>query len=162
PIKTGKLLLDSTPSGAQIFLDDKAMLLDNGDPARTPSDLTSLQYGTSYKIKLVKEGHDEHEQVILMGDATNNTTIKPRLKAKPRKTLARVEGLSAREARVYFSGQDVGLGPGPFEKVFEAHESASVTAKLEGNQCTADPSRVRVIPDGVVDVTVRCQAGRAK
>jgi hypothetical protein len=162
PIKTGKLLLDSIPSGAQIFLDDRPMLLDNGDPARTPSDLTSLQYGTSYKIRLVKEGHDEHEQVILMGDATNNTTIKPRLKAKPGKIVARVAGTNARDVRVYFSGQDVGLGPGPIEKVLDAHENVIVTAKLQGNVCTTEPSRVRIVPDGSVEVTVRCEPGRAK
>jgi serine/threonine-protein kinase len=158
PVRTGKLLLDSQPSGAVIFLDDKPMTLDNGEQARTPSDLTSLQYGVSYKIRLVKEGHDSHEQTIVMGDDTNGHTVKPKLKAKPGKLIAEVAGQSATEAHVFFNGKEAGKGP-LIEERLEANEVVLVTAKAPGTTCVADPSRPRIPPDGVARTTIRCEAG---
>jgi eukaryotic-like serine/threonine-protein kinase len=160
-LKTGKLLLDSSPTGAQIYLDDKPMMLDSGEHARTPSDLTSLQYGTTYKIRLVKEGHEPFEQVIVMGDATNGATVKPTLKAMPGKIVAEVAGTNANAVRVYFSGEDVGVGPTITQTRPANGQTIIVTSKLAGHQCTADPPRVRIVPDGTVKVTIRCEPGRA-
>src|SRR5215467_4283738 len=86
-MKTGKLILDSIPAGATIELDGRPLFLDNGEPARTPSDLTSLQYGTFYRITLRKEGYAPFDQVTRIGEATNNMTINPRLEPLQRSSV---------------------------------------------------------------------------
>lgn len=161
PPKTGKLLLDSMPTGAVIYLDGRPMQLDNGENAKTPSDLTSLQYGTTYKIRLVKEGHDIFEQEVHMDSPTDGQTIRPALKPRPGRIVADVTGPNARDVRVFFSNEDVGLGP-TITKEMKAHDNVVVTAKLPGFTCTADPQRIRVAPDQTVRATIRCEQGEAR
>jgi serine/threonine-protein kinase len=161
PPKTGKLLLDSMPTGAVIYLDGRPMQLDNGENAKTPSDLTSLQYGTTYKIRLVKEGHDTFDQDVHMDETTDGKTIRPSLKARPGRLVADVTGPNARDVRVFFSNEDVGLGP-QITQEMKAHDNVVITAKLPGHTCTADPQRVRVLPDQTVRSTIRCEAGEAR
>jgi serine/threonine protein kinase len=160
PPKTGKLVLDSSPTGAAIYLDGKPMMLDNGDHARTPSDLTSLQYGTTYNIRLVKEGHDLFEQSILMDATTDTKTIRPKLKPRPGKLIVEVTGPNARDVRIFLGNDDVGLGP-TITKELDAFENVIITAKLTGMTCSAEPPRVRISPDATQRSTVRCEVARA-
>ncbi|MCK6551601.1 protein kinase [Myxococcota bacterium] len=160
PPKTGKLVLDSSPTGAAIYLDGKPMMLDNGDHARTPSDLTSLQYGTTYNIRLVKEGHDLFEQSIVMDATTDGKTIRPKLKPRPGKLIVEVTGPNARDVRVFLGNEDVGLGP-MITKELDAFENVVISAKLTGMACTAEPPRVRISPDATQRSTVRCEVARA-
>jgi hypothetical protein len=156
PVKTGKLLLDSQPPGAAIFLDDRPMMLDTGDQARTPSDLTSLQYGVTYRIRLVVDGYEPFLQDVKI--STDNSTVRPRLIAKPGKLVAEVAGPHARDVRIFFNNTDVGPGP-KVEKQFDANEVVFVQAKIPGLTCVADPSRLRIGPGKTIPTTIRCEAG---
>jgi hypothetical protein len=94
-----------------------------------------------------------------MDSTTDGNTIRPTLKARPGRILADVTGPSARDVRVFFSDEDVGLGPS-ITKEMKAHESVVVTAKLAEHTCRAEPQRIRVLPDQTVRTTIRCEAGR--
>jgi serine/threonine protein kinase len=67
PHDDGRVFVDSRPSGAAIWLDGKPMTFDNGEQARTPSDLTGLARGVGYMIRLEKEGYAPEERGFVLG-----------------------------------------------------------------------------------------------
>src|SRR5205823_5391749 len=111
---------------------------DNGDHARTPSDLTALQYGQAYRIRLSKEGFEPVEQFIVMGSTTDNSTLKPKLRPLPGKIVVEVPGENGRDVRIFFDGLDQGLGP-KIEKVIDGEELVLVTATFRDLFCTTEP-----------------------
>lgn len=168
PAKTGRLTLDSLPQEANIFLDDKPVMSDKAEQAKTPSDLTLLQYGTTYRFRLEKDGYEPLEQPVTMDDTKNGKTLTPRLMPKPGKLAASVTGDRSAEVVVYFNGEEVGSGP-EVTKVFPAYEPVVIDAKLPGMRCSASegeqkpralPARVNIPRDGVVRTTIRCERGR--
>ncbi len=156
PQQTGSLTLESVPVGATIYLDGKPMRLPNGENAKTPSDLHSLQYGVTYRIRLSKEGYKPYEETIEMGEPTDNKTVRPELEAFPGKLIANVTGDDRTNVRVMFNGKDMGLGP-RIEKQLPGHEDVLVSAELPRHTCSADPVRVTVKPNETVETTIRCR-----
>ena len=146
PRPTGSVSLESVPQGAVIYLDDKAMQVSAaGDLAKTPSDLTSLQYGTKYKIRLQKDGYKAFETEFEMGESTDKSTIRPTLEPFPGTLIAEVVGQRRQEVRVFFDNQDVGLGP-RVEKELPGNATVLVRGVLSGMECEAAPARVRLAP----------------
>ncbi|MEQ8276320.1 MAG: serine/threonine-protein kinase [Deltaproteobacteria bacterium] len=156
PQQTGSLTLESVPVGATIYLDGKPMRLPNGENAKTPSDLHSLQYGVTYRIRLSKEGYKPYEETIEMGEPTDSKTVRPELEAFPGKLIANVTGDDRTNVRVMFNGKDMGLGP-RIEKQLPGHEDVLISAELPRHTCSADPVRVTVKPNETVETTIRCR-----
>jgi serine/threonine-protein kinase len=157
PKKTGSLTLESVPNGAVIYLDGKTMTLSNGESAKTPSDLHSLQYGTTYGIKLTKDGYSTFETAVVMGDDTDGKTIRPTLEAFPGKLVVEVTGEASRDARIFLDGEDVGLGP-RLDQQIPGNKSVLVTAKVPGWKCTSQ--RVRIEPNQTKLAQIQCSKER--
>jgi tRNA A-37 threonylcarbamoyl transferase component Bud32 len=155
PRKTGSLTLKSVPQGAVIYLDGKPMTLADGTNAKTPSDLHSLQYGTEYAIKLVKPGYRPFETKVVMGEQTDNQTIRPDLTAFPGWLIAEVQGEGKDEVQILFNNEEVGQGP-MVKKEVEGNTDVVVKGKLAGKVCTANPPRVRVEPNVTLTTTLKC------
>ncbi len=158
PVRTGKLTLKSIPKGAIIYLDGQAMKVgDKGEFARTPSDLSNLQFGQRYQIRLLKEGYEPFEKIVVLDESTRETmTLSPTLTARPGDLIAEVEGPNARDVRVYFDGEDVGLGP-RIKRERPGFERVRVRAELAGMVCTADPREPMVKPNQKVYTQVSCK-----
>lgn len=155
PRKTGSLTLKSVPQGAVIYLDGKPMTLADGSNAKTPSDLHSLQYGTEYAIRLVKPGYRPFETKVIMGEQTDNQTIRPDLAAFPGWLIAEVQGDDKEQVQLTFNGEEIGAGP-MVKKEIEGNTDVVVRGKLAGKVCTANPARVRVEPNVTLTTTVKC------
>jgi hypothetical protein len=143
------------PQGAVIYLDGKPMTLADGTNAKTPSDLHSLQYGTEYAIKLVKPGYRPFETKVVMGEQTDNQTIRPDLTAFPGWLIAEVQGEGKDEVQILFNNEEVGQGP-MVKKEVEGNTDVVVKGKLAGKVCTANPPRVRVEPNVTLTTTLKC------
>ena len=156
PTKTGKLTLKSSPKGAVIYLDGQPMHVRDGELARTPSDLSVLQYGQRYQIRLVKEGYEPFETVVVLSDENEDVrTLAPTLKARPGWIIAEVRGAQARDVRVYFDSEDVGLGPRVRLKR-PGFANVRVRAELAGMVCTANPSEPTIRPDQTIYTQITC------
>ena len=161
-LQTGKLTLKSTPKGAAIYLDGQPMYIREGEIARTPSDLSVLQYGRSYRIRLVKEGFEPFETAIVLNENDPNPpTVAPNLTALPGWLIAEVRGPHARDVRVYFDGEDVGLGP-RIRRRQTGHRTVRVKAELAGMICRADPPEPDVRPNRTVYTAITCVPPRAR
>ena len=156
PAPTGKLTLKSNPKGAVIYLDGRPMQLREGELARTPSDLSMLQFGQRYHIRLVKDGYEAFETAVVLDESeTEIKTIAPTLAARPGWLIAEVRGDDARDVRVYVDGEDVGLGP-RIKLKRPGHRAVRVKAEIPGQVCTADPSEPVVRPNETVYTQVTC------
>ncbi len=162
PVPTGKLTLKSNPRGAIIYLDGQPMHVRAGELARTPSDLSVLQYGQRYHIRLVKEGYEPFETaVVLSEDNEAVRTLSPTLKARPGWVVAEVRdgGHHARDVRIYFDGEDVGLGPRVRVKQ-PGFRRIRVKAALAAMVCSAEPAEPMVRPDQTVYTQITCEKTR--
>ncbi len=154
PRKTGSLTLESVPNGAVIHLDGKPMALTNGENAKTPSDLHSLQYGIAYAIKLTKPGYETYETTITMGDDTDGRTIRPTLNAFPGKLVVEVEGDNRRDVRIFIDGEDAGLGP-RVDRQIAGNKSILIAGQLAGHTCNSE--RVRIAPNETKLASISCR-----
>src|SRR5688572_14334091 len=159
PRKTGSLTLESVPNGAIIHLDGKPMALPNGENAKTPSDLHSLQYGIAYAIKLTKEGYETYETTITMGEDNDGKTIRPTLSAFPGKLVVEVDGENRRDVRIFIDNEDTGLGP-RVERQIAGNKFVVVEGKLSGHSC--DSERVRIAPNETKIATISCKKAKER
>ncbi len=155
PRPTGSLTLESVPEGAAIHIDGKEMSAGDG-PATTPSDIHTLQYGTTYRLKLVKEGYKPFETAVTMSQATDKQVLRPELEAFPGTLVAEVRGQERAEVRVFFDEEDVGLGP-RVSRTRPGFTDVTVKARLAGSACSADPPRVRIEPNQTRTVSIDCR-----
>jgi serine/threonine protein kinase len=154
PAKVGQLAVDSVPTGAVISVNEANVKLEDGSPARTPiSQLTNLQYGTSYRIKLEKEGYETWSETIVMGPETDNRPLRPTLTAIPGRIVAEVTGPEARDVVVLFNDAKVGMGTVTMRM---PPGTLRVTAELPKHDCRAEPAEVAVPPGGSTRTTIRC------
>jgi|GEM_PF-3372502 len=161
PNKTGSLTLKSVPQGATIYLDGNPMALGDGTMAKTPSDLHTLQYGTEYKIELRKEGYRPYGTTVLMGAKTDSKTIRPELTAFPGFLIAEVQGQDKANVRVFFNGNDEGLGP-LVKKQIPGNTDVVVKARLPNMVCSASPARIRVEPNVTKTTSIKCSKPKAR
>jgi hypothetical protein len=154
PAKVGQLAVDSVPTGAVISVNEANVKLEDGSPARTPiSQLTNLQYGTSYRIKLEKEGYETWSETIVMGPETDNRPLRPTLTAIPGRIVAEVTGPEARDVVVLFNDAKVGMGTVTMRM---PPGTLRITAELPKHDCRAEPAEVNVPPGGSTRTTIRC------
>ncbi len=154
PIKVGQLAVDSVPPGAVISVNGANVKLEDGNPARTPiSQLTNLQYGTQYVIKLEKEGYEAYTETIVMGADSDNRQLRPALVAIPGRIVAEVTGPDARDVAVFFNDQRAGLGT--IEKRLPPG-TVKITAELPKHDCKATPEEVSIPAGGATRTTIRC------
>jgi serine/threonine-protein kinase len=154
PRKTGSLTLESVPNGAVIHLDGKPMALPNGENAKTPSDLHSLQYGMAYAIKLTKPGYETYETTITMGEESDGKTIRPTLNAFPGKLVVEVDGENRRDVRIFIDNEDAGLGP-RVDRQIAGNKFVVVEGRLPGHAC--DSERVRIAPNETKIASIACK-----
>ncbi|MBI2377307.1 MAG: PEGA domain-containing protein [Deltaproteobacteria bacterium] len=154
--QVGKIEIDSTPPGALILVDGKRVPLENGEWARTPIEqLTNLQYGKTYTIRLEKDGYKPVEQQVDMGDAWNGKPLRIVLTAIPGNLIISVAGDSSSSVKVLVNGIEQGYGPGPLRREFEPGPK-KVEGVLDGYRCVSDPAAVAVEASRDVTVTLRC------
>ena len=159
PILTGALTLESSPSGAAIYLDGAPMKLPDDTPALTPSDLKCLQYGRTYVVTLRMEGYRTSTFDVTMGDEEDGKSHHPTLQPFPGRLVTEVRGLRAEEVRIRYDGVDVGFGPRVQHEV-QGNTTVLVEATLEGRVCRANPARVRVLPNRTQTTEVTCAKPR--
>lgn len=159
PRQTGSFALNSIPSGATILLDGTAMRAKSGQKATTPSNLHALQYGVPYRFRLVKTGYRPYETTVVMNAQVDGSTITPELEAFPGRLLVEVRGERKGDTRVYFDGEDAGLGP-RIVRSFPGARSVLVEANLNGKPCRASPPRVTIVPNETKTIEVRCSRFR--
>jgi eukaryotic-like serine/threonine-protein kinase len=156
PLQTGTIVLDSEPSGATIYVNNRTVAIEDGQVAKTPVDqLTNLVFGERYEIRLVKEGYEPWSDSIVMDETSNGRAIKATLKAIPGKLVVEVGGAIASDVRILLDGREQGRGP-VVERELPAG-SVHITADLEGYTCTATPEDAEIPPGGAVRATVRCR-----
>lgn len=157
PTKVGLLAVDSVPPGAIISVNGAPVKLEDGNPARTPiSQLTNLQYGTQYTIKLEKEGYEPYAETITMGPENDNRQLRPTLKAIAGRIVAEVTGPDARDVAVFFNDQRVGMGTVELRR---EPGTVKVTAELPKHDCKAVPEEVMIPAGGATRTTIRCTPG---
>ena len=154
--RTGKLTLKSNPKGAVIYLDGQPMQIREGELARTPSDLSVLQFGQRYHIRLVKEGYEPFETVVVLSeDQAEIKTLNPTLTALPGWIDGRSAGPRSRATCGSISTvKDVGQGPRIRLQRAGSPVGSGFKAELPGKVCKADPADadgapkpVRIHPD---------------
>ena len=152
--KTGSVTLESIPNGATIFLDGKPMALPNGENAKTPSDLHSLQYGSSYHIKLRMEGYEVFQTTVEMGEKEDGKTIRPTLNAFKGTLVVEVDGDRRRDIQVLVDDKEQGLGP-RVELDLPGHKSVRVSGRLSGYRCEEEV--VRIEPSRTTNTKIGCK-----
>ncbi len=153
PRKTGVLTLESVPQGATITLDGTIMKMGSGEAAKTPSDLTSLTYGNTYKIRLERPGYKPYEDAIVMDEARDGKTIRANLEPFPGKLRVEVAGGKATEIKVLVDEQEVGYGP-RVER--EVRGNSTVVIKGVHPTLTCETSRMLVPPNETRTVALAC------
>ena len=155
PPKTGAITLESSPSGAAIFLDGHIMKLADGSPARTPSDLKGLNYRQNYNIQLRIDGYRTQSLDILMNSKHDGRAYHPTLDPLPGQLITEVRGLGAHEVEIRYDGAFVGKGP-RVQREISGNSTVLVQAEAEGKSCLATPRRVRVNPNTTSIAEIRC------
>ncbi|MEO1336026.1 MAG: PEGA domain-containing protein, partial [Myxococcota bacterium] len=156
PLKTGNLTLKSSPSGAVIYLDGEPMKVGQNELARTPSDLSQLECHQPYHLRLVKEGYEPFETKVVLTKDGETKRLMPTLKPLPGRLIAEVQGTNAEDVRVYFDGEDVGLGP-RINRERPGHQRARIRAELAGHVCQAEPSEPLVRPEQTIYAKITCK-----
>jgi serine/threonine protein kinase len=151
----GRILVDSIPAGATIYLDGEPMRHASGEFARTPSEIGPLSSRRTYRLELRKEGYAPYLDLLELTAELDGARLRPRLAARPGRVRVRAEGDAAARARLRIDGEPVGSGAEVRRKA-SGGQRVKVEAELSGHSCLATPSPVRVPPGGEVEVRVRC------
>jgi eukaryotic-like serine/threonine-protein kinase len=164
PMSFGRLSLESVPLGAGIYLNDEPMILQSngtapGEIARTPSDLTGLSFGQTYRIRMEKDGYHTFETTVAMDGKSNGQTIRPQLEAYPGRLVVEVVGDYNKDAVVYANDKSLGKGPRisqqmPGDSLVEIRATVPSTARV---RCTVDPAKARIRPRDTLTVSVNCE-----
>ncbi len=159
PVPSGRLTLDSVPEGARIAVNGNPMLLANGEAATTPSDLTSLEFGKAYHIRLSKLGYRPFEKTIILSKETSDEILVPKLEPYPGRITTRVTDPTKEGVRIWFDGKEVGSGI-RLTKEVPGNTTVVITAKHPTERCTVRPARVRVEPNKNTVCEVTCNPRR--
>ena len=157
PPKIGWLEIDSIPDGAAIYVDGTAVKLESGSVARTPIEqLTPLEFGRTYQIKIEKKGYKPHIARVIMGETTHRTLIKPVLEGYPSHMIVEVRGEPiGQDVHVFFNGLPKGT-----QRFFDERIPAGpmkITAKSEGWTCLANPESFTLQPSRSQRTTISCK-----
>ncbi|MBK8011793.1 MAG: protein kinase [Deltaproteobacteria bacterium] len=153
--RTGSIVLESSPPGATIYLDGETMRLADGTNAKTPSDVTSLHYGRTYRIKLAKEGFRPFETTIELNDQTDGQRIQPALEAFPGTMLVEVQGAQGQSIEIWVDGNKVGDQP-QLQLERPGNSTPTVQVKAEGLKCESNPEKAVIVPNALTRVAVTC------
>ncbi len=161
PAKEGFLQIDSVPDGATIYVDGKGVKLENGRDAVTPIEqLTPLKYGTTYTIRIVKDGYHPYVESVVMGEKVDGKLIKPSLERIPAKVIIEVSGEPRdTDVEIFLDGELQGIGR-RIEKSLNPG-TVEVKARAEGYKCTPKPAEKLTLQPGKTEwVTIRCEKVR--
>jgi serine/threonine protein kinase len=156
-LQTGSIILESRPPGATIYLDGSPMRLPEGGFARTPADLSPLQFGRTYDLALKLDGHEPYEQALDMNGELDGTTVAPTLVPLPGDVTVRVEADAPDRVAVFAGAVRLGTGP-RIRRSFPGGASIRLRAQAEGLRCEGGDEPIEVPPGGATDVVFRCQA----
>ena len=162
PVETriGWLEIDSVPDGATIYVDDNPVPLESGEHAKTPIEqLTPLEYGREYRIRLIKSGYEPYNTTVTMGDDMVGKLIKPTLEAIPATLIAEVRG-EPYEVKIFFNGREKGFSTKLTEKVNPG--PIKVTAEADDWYCKATPETIQAEAGGTERTTITCQKTRPR
>ncbi|MFO0722874.1 MAG: serine/threonine-protein kinase [Myxococcota bacterium] len=150
--------INSRPPGAKIFLNGEPVATTGtGQYATTNAQLTALEVGQTYRLKLELDGYESRTETFTVSKEVKRVDYE--LKPIAGKIYVDVAGQEGPEVAVLVDGREEGRGP----KVELRHPAGEVTveARLDRYNCTADPRRGTVPPGGSLRVTVRCTKGAA-
>jgi len=156
PKERADLEIASRPPGATIWLNGNTIATrGTNEHAKTNAQLTDLEVGTSYTLKLELDGYETLTETFQM--TKEHKKFDRELRPIPGRVLIDVAGVEGPEVVVYVDGRDEGRGP----KLELRHSAGEVTvdAKLDRYTCAADPRRGTIPPGGSLRVTVRCTRG---
>ena len=156
PLRTGSIVLESTPPGAAIYLDGEAMRLLDGSNAQTPSDLTSLHYGRTYRVKLLKDGFKPFETTVALDERTDGQRLKPELEPFPGTMLVEVQGAQGHTIEIFVDGTKVGEEP-QLKLERPGNSTATVEVKAHGLTCESKPEKATIVPNALTRIAITCK-----
>lgn len=154
PSKLGKLAINSTPRGAEVIVNEEPVKDETGKVARTPiKELTELQYGKTYKIRLRLDRHKDFTQEVVMSEASDGMTVDAHLEPLKGEIRVRVAGSMSGDVDVYVQEKKVLTGPGNTRYPLGEY---AVRASLANHHCRVDPTQVSVRQETPAIVEVTC------
>jgi hypothetical protein len=157
-LQIGKLVIESTPPGAQIYVNNNPVKLETGDVARTPIEqLANLQYGLTYKVQLILEGYKPFETSVMMDEANDGRKIQAVLEGLPAKLTVRIDDPAERDIRIRLNGVDMGLGQKVGLVVNAGRQK--IDAEIPGKTCEAIPDNFILNRGESKEAMVHCREG---
>jgi hypothetical protein len=154
-VKTGKIELDSVPSGGLILVNGQPVKLEDGRDALTPIEqLEPLYYGQSYKLQIILAGYEPFARTIVMGTEFDEQLLKPKLVRIAGEVIAFVRGAPG-QVRVFVNNEEVGYGSKVVSQV--APGQVSVAAKADDYRCKPTPSTFKIAKKQSIRVIITCE-----
>ncbi len=152
--KTGKISISSTPSGAEVVVNDDPVKLEGGEVARTPiASLTELQFGKKYKIQLRLEGHREFTQEIVMSESSDGLKVDAHLEPFKGEVRIKVAGSIADQVEVHIQNKKVGTGNSTLQ---HPQGEFRVEGRLSGYRCKSEPEVIKVKQHAIAVAEIHC------
>jgi len=160
PVKSGKIELDSVPSGGLILVNGQPVKLENGRDALTPIEqLEPLFYGQTYKIEIILAGYEPYTETITMGADFDKQLIRPKLVPILGKVVSMMRGEPG-QVRIFINNEEVGYGALVEHGVRPG--KVTVGAKADDYNCKASPANFIIKQGQVVKPVITCEKIKAK
>lgn len=157
PARAGQLSIDSSPQGAHIYLDGRALIAADGAPRTTPHTFEALPLGEPLQIELQLPGHRSARRQVRLDRAHPAQALNVALSPRTLPLQISVQAPNAAAARIWVNGE-VFDGP-EYEAQRAEGEAIELRARVPGARCP--PSEPFSLRAPGRRLTIRCTPKRA-